>query len=356
MNHGWLAPLNALALAAAVGPLASASLAAQDQVLEAAAKKTVTANTWKPSLTLDGHPDLHGIWVNNSATPLERPDALAGRALLTEEEVIGLKKRADRLFNDAGSDFAAGDNAFLAALAGPEQYNNPNRTIESALEMEERDFDNRTSLIVTPADGKIPFTPEGKRRQAAAVEARLHPAPADPENLPNDLRCITFGAVRLGGNGAGYNSYYQIEQTPGYVILFGEVIHDARVIPLDGGPHLPSSVRLWNGDSRGRWDGLTLVVDTTNFSSKSYFLGSTEHLHLVERFTRVAEDTIEYEISADDPGAWTQSWTAVVHLKQTRNRMYEYACHEGNFQIMIDMLAGANATRRAMTEPAPGPR
>jgi hypothetical protein len=356
MNHGWLAPLNALALAAAVGPLASASLAAQDQVLEAAAKKTVTANTWKPSLTLDGHPDLHGIWVNNSATPLERPDALAGRALLTEEEVIGLKKRADRLFNDAGSDFAAGDNAFLAALAGPEQYNNPNRTIESALEMEERDFDNRTSLIVTPADGKIPFTPEGKRRQAAAVEARLHPAPADPENLPNDLRCITFGAVRLGGNGAGYNSYYQIEQTPGYVILFGEVIHDARVIPLDGGPHLPSSVRLWNGDSRGRWDGLTLVVDTTNFSSKSYFLGSTEHLHLVERFTRVAEDTIEYEISADDPGAWTQSWTAVVHLKQTRNRMYEYACHEGNFQIMIDMLAGANATRRAMTEPAPRPR
>jgi hypothetical protein len=356
MNHGWLAPLNALALAAAAGSLASASLAAQRKALEPAAKKTVTAKTWKPSRTPDGQPDLHGIWVNNSATPLERPDALAGRALLKDEEVIDLKKRADRLFKDAASDFAAGDNAFLAVLANAEHYDNPNRTIESALEMEGRDFDNRTSLIVTPADGKIPFTPEGKRRQAAAVEARLHPAPADPEDLPNDLRCITFGVPRLGGNGAGYNSYYQIEQTPGYVILFGEVIHDARVIPLDGRPHLPSSVRPWNGDSRGRWDGLTLVVDTTNFSNKSYFLGSTEHLHLVERFTRVAEDTIDYEISASDPGAWTQSWTAVVHLKQTQNRMYEYACHEGNYQIMVDMLAGANATKRVMTEPSARPR
>lgn len=241
-------------------------------------------------------------------------------------------------------------------LANVGRYENPNRTIESALDMEERDFDNRTSLIVAPVDGKIPFSPEGQRRQATAVTARLHPAPTDPEDLPNDLRCITFGVPRLGGNAAGYNSYYQIEQTRGYVILFGELIHDARVIPLDGRPHLPSSVRQWNGDSRGRWEGDTLVVDTINFSNKSYFLGSTENLHLVERFTRVAEDTIDYEITASDPGAWTHPWTAAVHLKQGRGRMYEYACHEGNYQVMVDMLAGANAPKKATTEPTARPR
>jgi hypothetical protein len=288
---------------------------------------------------------------------LERPAALAGRALLTDQEVTDLKNRAARIFNDADSDFAPGDNVFLAVLANSDHYKNPNRTIENALDMEARDFDDkRTALIVMPADGKIPFTQEGRRRQTAAMERRLSPAPVDPEDLPNDLRCITFGVPRLGGNAAGYNSYYQIVQTRGYVVLFGELIHDARVIPLDGRPHLPSSVRLWNGDSRGRWEGETLIVDTTNFSSKSYFQGSTENLHLVERFTRVAKDTIEYEISASDPGTWTQPWTAVVHLKQTQNRVYEYACHEGNYQIMVGMLAGANATKRVTIEPTVRPK
>ncbi|OFW18713.1 MAG: hypothetical protein A3H97_17765 [Acidobacteria bacterium RIFCSPLOWO2_02_FULL_65_29] len=132
----------------------------------------------------------------------------------------------------------------------------------------------------------------------------------------------------------------------------------ARVIEYGGacGCRRPSSVRLWNGDSRGRWEGQTLVIDTTNFSSKSYFQGSTEDLHLVERLTRVAEDTIEYEIAASDPGTWTQPWTAVVRLKQTQNRVYEYACHEGNYQIMVSMLAGANATQRVTTEPTARPR
>jgi len=132
----------------------------------------------------------------------------------------------------------------------------------------------------------------------------------------------------------------------------------ARVIEYGGacGCRRPSSVRLWNGDSRGRWEGQTLVIDTTNCSSKSYFLGSTEDLHLVERLTRVAEDTIEYEIAASDPGTWTQPWTAVVRLKQTQNRVYEYACHEGNYQIMVSMLAGANATQRVTTEPTARPR
>ena len=165
--------------------------------------------------------------------------------------------------------------------------------------------------------------------------------------MPNDLRCLTFGVPRFGGNAAGYNSYYQIVQTPGYVLLFGEVVHDARVIPMDGRPHLPSDVRLLHGDSRGRWDGRTLVIDTTNFSPKSYFQGSRENLHLIERFTRIAADTIDYEITVSDPGAWTRPWTAVVHLKQSPDRMLEYACHEGNDRTMMGMLLGARAAERA---------
>jgi hypothetical protein len=345
MNHGWRTPSTA-ALAVALAVLACALPAGQDQTIGTAAKNTVPTKPWKVSQTPDGHPDFQGTWANNSATPLERPAALAGRALLTDQELKDLKNRAARIFNDAGSDFAAGDSAFLAALTDSDQYKNPNRTIENALDMEARDFDNHTSLVVMPADGRIPFTQQGRSRQTAALEARQRPVPFAPEDLPNDLRCITFGVPRLGGNGAGYNSYYQIAQTRDHVILFGEVIHDARVIPLDGRPHLPPVVRLWNGDSRGRWEGQTLVIDTTNFSNKSYFLGSSENLHLVERLTRVAEDTIDYEIAASDPGTWTQPWTALIHLKQTQNRMFEYACHEGNYQVMVGILAGASTTKK----------
>jgi hypothetical protein len=342
MNHRWRGSFITVVIAVAFH--GSASLAGQGPTIGAPARKTVTAKAWMPSRTPDGQPDLEGIWANNSATPLERPAVFAGRALLTDDEVTELRTRAARLFNDADSDFPAGDNAFLAALADAEHFKNPNAPDNPIFQVE-RDFDNRTSLVVAPSDGRIPFTPEGQRREATANERRLHPAPADPEDLPNDLRCITFGVLRLGGNGAGYNAYYQIAQTRDYVLLFGEVIHDARVIPLDGRPHLPSSVRQWNGDPRGRWEGQTLVVDTTNFSAKSYLLGSTEDLHLVERFTRVAEDTIEYKITATDPTVWAQAWSAVILLKKTKDRIYEYACHEGNYEIMFDMLAGARTPK-----------
>jgi hypothetical protein len=351
MRDRCLASLSALAILFAVGSLSLVSVAGQARTANTKEKKPATTKSWTPPRTADGQPDFQGTWMNNSATPLERPKALEGKPFLTDEEVAELKKRAAR-FRQNDSDAAVGDNLFLAALANVEQYKNPNAT--GGAGGVERDFDNRTSLIVDPPDGKIPFTLEGRRKQAAAAQAREHPAPAGPEDLPNDLRCLTFGVPRLGGNAAGYNSYYQIVQTHGSVVLFGEVIHDARVIPLDGRPHLPSSVRQWQGDSRGRWEGSTLVVDTTNFSPKSYFLGSTENLHLVERFTRVAEDTIDYEITVSDPGVWTQPWTAVIHLKQTEDRIYEYACHEGNYQIMTDMLAGASAAEKASAEAARG--
>ena len=219
------------------------------------------SRVWTPPLTPDGQPDLQGVWLSNSATPLERPKELAGRQFLTDAEVAELKKRADRLFSGADSDYAAGDSPFLAALANSKVYKNPIGATGGAGEMIDREFDRRTSLIVDPPDGRIPpLTPEGQRRQAAAIARsllQLHaPPPAGPEDLSNYLRCITYGVPRLGGNfGAGHYSYYQIAQTPGYVMLFMEAIHDARIIPLDGRPHLPPSVRTWNGDSRGPLGG-----------------------------------------------------------------------------------------------------
>ncbi|MGH9660951.1 MAG: hypothetical protein ACRD96_20560, partial [Bryobacteraceae bacterium] len=282
---------------------------------------------------------------SNSATPLERPKALEGREFLTDDEVAELKKRAARLFQSGNSDFASGDNVFLAALANVEQYKNPNSTHGSD-NMVEREFDNRTSLIIDPPDGKIPpLTPEARQRQAA-TEARQR-IPAGPEDLSNALRCITYGVPRLGGNwGAGPYSYYQILQSPGYVALTMEVIHDVRIIPLDGRPHPPRNIPQWNGDSRGRWEGKTLVVDTTNFSPKSYFMGSSENLHLVERFTRVDADTIRYEITLSDPTTWTKPWTAVIPLKRTPDAIYEFACHEGNYALMLGMLAAARAEQK----------
>jgi hypothetical protein len=300
------------------------------------------AKNWIAPTTPDGQPDLQGVWLSNSATPLERPKALEGKPVLTDAEVAELKKRAARLFKEGNSDFASGDNAFLAAYANVEQYKNPNTSVGGASEMVDREFDNRTSLIVDPPDGKIPpLTPEGQRRQAAADEAAHRQAATRPEDLANFIRCITFGVPRLGGNfGAGPYSYYQIFQTPGYVVLFTEMIHEARIIPLDGRPHLPRNIRQWNGDSRGKWEGKTLVVDTTNFSPQSNYMGAAENLHLVERFTRAAADRIDYEITIDDPTTWTKPWTAVVPLKLTQENIYEFACHEGNYVSMVGMLSG----------------
>ncbi|MGD1094277.1 MAG: hypothetical protein ABSB35_20105 [Bryobacteraceae bacterium] len=325
-----------------VGALAVLSLAPVHVAGQAPASGS--NNTWTASLTPDGQPDLQGNWVNKSATPLERPKQLEGRQLLTDAEVAELKKRAGRIFKDGKSDFAQQDfrdNVYLAVLGNVEQYTNPTPTTGGAGEMVEIEFDNRTSLIVDPPDGKLPpYTPAGQRRQNALDAARfLLNHPAGPADLTNFQRCITWGVPmpRPSPN----SSYYQIVQSPDYVVLVMETIHDARIIPLDGRPHLPQSVRTWNGDSIGHWEGKTLVVDTTNFSPKDNFMGSAEDLHLIERFTRVAPDEIRYEITVDDPTTWTKPWTAVLRLKQTQEKLYEVACHEGNFEIMEDMLRGA---------------
>jgi hypothetical protein len=324
-------------------------VAIQSLTLASAAPKP-----WTPSRTADGQPDLQGVWLNHAATPLERPSALAGRSQLTDEEVAEFKRRAARLLADDSNDFAGGDNLFLAVLANAGHFGNRNTT-GNAGDMIEREFDNRTSLIVDPPDGRIPWAIAGKRRYDADAVARRAVAPAGPEDLSNEIRCLTYGVPRLGlnnFNSAGPLGYHQIVQAPGYIVLMYEAIHEARIIPLDGRPHLPENIRRWSGDSRGRWEGNTLVVDTTNFSPKGNVMGSGERLHVVERFTRVAADTINYEMTLADSTTWTKPWTVVIHLKQRQETIYEYACHEGNVEVMHGVLAGARAEEKAADEAA----
>jgi hypothetical protein len=302
---------------------------------------------WTPPLGPDGHPDLQGVWLNNSATPLERPAALAGKATLTDEEVAELRRRADRLFKNTNADFAAGDAVFLAALADIDHFKSTVAT-GTTFEMIEREFDNRTSLIIDPPDGRIPpLTPDAQERVSAARARRQRPAEG-PEDFTQVERCLTYGVPRLSSTntGAGPLGFYEFVQTPSYLVLYLEAIHEARVIDLADHPHLPASVRLWLGDSRGHWEGNTLVVDTTNFSKRIDFMGASDHLHLVERFTPVAPDRIDYQITIDDPTTWTKPWTAVIRLKRSAERLYEYACHEGNFEIIRDMFASARVRER----------
>ena len=292
MRHRTLTSLGALV----VGLVWLAPALASGQTSASAAEPT---KRWIPPRTPDGQPDLQGVWLNNDATPLERPKALEGKRFLTGEEVAALRKNAARLFRgDLDSDAAGGDNFFLAALANPEVYKNRNATGSGV--GADREIDNRTSLIVAPPDGKIPLmTPAGRQRRLAADAATLavpRPSPpAGPEDLSNFIRCLTYGAPRLGGAAASYHNYYQIVQTPGYVMLLSEAIHDVRIIPLDGRPHLPQTIRLWLGDSRGRWEGNTLIVETTNLLGETAFPNASPNLRLTERFKRVDADTLLYE-------------------------------------------------------------
>ena len=344
MRHRSIASLGALVVVLVW--LAPAPSSGQTSAPGAKATKP-----WTPPWTPDGQPDLQGIWLNNDATPLERPKVLEGKRFLTDTEVAALRKNAARLFGgDVDSDAAGGDNFFLAALANPNVYKNRNATGSGVGAF--REIDNRTSLIVDPPNGKIPpMTPDGRRRRLAeSVAAFAAPGPglpSGPEDLSNFIRCITYGAPRLGGAAASYHNYYQIVQTPGYVMFLSEAIHDARIIALDARPHLPQNIRLWLGDSRGRWEGSTLIVETTNFSPKTSLLGSAENLHVIERFTRTALDRINYEITLTDPTTWATPWTAAVRLKRTDDKMYEDGCHEGNQRVIEDILAGARADEKA---------
>ncbi len=296
----------------------------------------------------DGHPDLQGIWVNNSATPFERPKELEGRAFLTDAEVVELNRRAKKIFGSGTSDAAAPDAYFLAALRNIQEYKSAGAT-DSAERVAELEIDNRTSIIIDPPDGRLPaYTEAGNRRRAAYGRARSGTGnPSGPKEVAPGDRCITFGVPRVNGvYSAGLHGYYQIVQTRDHVLLFSENIHETRIFPLDGSPHISDRIRMWSGDSRGRWENNTLIVDTTNFNGELNSLGASEHFHLIERFTRVAPDEIRYEMTFDDPSTWTKPWTAMIRLKRTNVKLYEFACHEGNEVIMQTILRGTRPSER----------
>ena len=300
---------------------------------------------WTAPVTPWGDPDLQGIWDFRTITPMERPAELAGKAVLTAEEAADFEARENRRLNRDLVDPEVGGAIYPPASEGgvvPYNefwYDRGNALVE----------DRRTSLIVDPPDGRIPpLTAEAAARTAARSEyLRDHPADSWHDRSLGD-RCI------LGFNAgppmvpSAYNNNVQLLQTPEHVVLLNEMVHNARIVPLDGRPH--GAIPQWVGDSRGHWEGTTLVVETRGFGDLVGFRGgATANLHVVERFTLVGADTLRYEFTLEDPETWTRPWTAVVPMKRTPGPMFEYACHEGNY-AMDGILAGARAEEQAAAE------
>ena len=288
--------------------------------------------------TPDGHPDLQGVWDFRSATPLERPARFAGREFMTPEEVVEYEKLALAREDGRPPDDARSTEDQSVHPVWWLDYGK--KVVKTA----------RTSLIVDPADGKIPAqTAEGRERAAARRAAARTHGPADSyENRSLQERCITRGLPEVTLPGP-YNNNVQIVQAPGYVMLMYEMIHDARIVPMDGRPHAEASLRSWMGDSRGRWEGDTLVIDTANFTDRTNFRGAGANLHLVERITRLDADTIEYRFTVEDPTTWTRPWTAAYPMVRSEGPIYEFACHEGNYGLR-DILSGARYEERLADE------
>jgi hypothetical protein len=273
---------------------------------------------------------------------------MEGRPLLTDQEVAALKKKAHELFGGK-SDAAFGDTVYRSVLANVNGTTSGFKSTDgetgdySSVWTVEREWENRTSLITDPPDGRMPaMTPEGQKRRAALAASRTL-RPDGPQDRALQERCITYGSPQLT---AGYQSYSRILQTSNTVVLETEMIHDTRVIPLDGRPHLPSTVRNWLGDSRGHWEGETLVVDTTNYKPQSFMSASSEKLHVMERFTRNGPESLKYEITINDPETWTKPWSLMIPLQRTSDSIFEYACQEGNIGL-TGILAGARAEERS---------
>ena len=321
------------------GSVLVVSLAAQSGAAGAGAAPA----GWKVPRTPDGRPDLQGVWGNNSVTPMTRPTQWKDKTSLTDAELEDLKKMAAQ-FVDQGGDAIFGNFVQLMLNAKDQgafkqvSYD-PTTGNYNQFWMADREWDNRTSLITDPPDGLFPpLTPEAvaRRAEAAKVRAARGRGPSDgPEDRPLSERCISYGAPRTQAN---YNSYIQIIQSPATIVLLQEMIHDARLVPMTPGAPLPKSIRLLHGDSRGRWDGDTLVVETTNYING--FLGSTPDVKLTERYTRVSPEFINWETTVEDPATWTKPYTFMIRLKKATGLIYEYACHEGNY-AMEGILAGA---------------
>jgi hypothetical protein len=291
------------------------------QTLLAQARSTAKASVPR---TPDGKPDLQGSWSFANVTPFERPAAFGEKATLTDEEVEQIEEQAaanskqdEKRQRGTAADVGRAYNDFW--------YDRGTRAAST----------RQSSIVVDPPNGRVPaLTPEAQARASARAAARKQRGPADgPEDRSLGERCI------LGFNAgppfapSAYNNNIRVTQTKDYVVVMTEMVHDARIVPLDGRKHLPSSVRPWMGDSRGRWEGDTLVVETTNFSEKNLYRNATPNLKLVEKFTRVDADTLVYEFTVNDPATWTAPWTGRVPLEKLDGEIYEYACHEGNLGL-----------------------
>ena len=359
MSRRFLASIGVLAAAIVVASLAPVPVAAPTSLASfvavaetsgAGAQTATTApKTWTPPRTPWRDPDLQGIWSNATITPLQRPPELAGKQVLTAEEAAAQEEQA-----------AQGRVDRPPIARDPGTYNQfwfdrGTKVVPT----------RQTSLIVDPSDGRLPpLAPKGRQREEERFKklgvnatGSSGPGPFDSwEDVSVVTRCITRGLPNAMLPGP-YNSNYQILQSPGYVVLLSEMFHDARVIPLDGRPHLGQNIRQWMGDSRGRWEGTTLVVDVTNFTDNdvtgfgiNYRGSETLRLHLVERFTRVDADTIDYQFTVDDPTMFTRPWTAAIPMTKAQGPIFEYACHEGNY-AMKGILSGSRAQEKAAEGP-----
>lgn len=344
MRHPGLAAVTAVV---AIGFLASGLLAGQEP-----------AQADVPR-TPDGRPDLQGYWTTQTFTPLERPEHLAGKEFFTEEEAASLQ----RALTAEGVDPSARELLYIEDRDELERYK-----FQGKRRSDERHhihYDNeiwlrtpepkglssrRTSLITDPPNGQFPpLTPRGAARAAAAAAARRSPSAFDShETRPLTERCFAWPHEGPPIMPPSYNDIHQIFQTPDHVVVFTELGNNPpRIIPLDGRPHISDRIRQFPGDSRGRWEGDTLVVETRNYAERRQFRGSTGALYVVERFTRADADTIRYEFTVDDPTTWMSSWSAEVPLIKSEGPMFEYGCHEGNHDIRHILEIHRNLDREA---------
>ena len=312
--------LAALYMVVALTWLAPAGSAAQSQ--------DAAVEDWTLSYTTWGDPDLQGVWSFATLTPLERPVTYAGRERLSAEEVVALNAEA----------LTRGDQP--PPPGDPGAYN--------AFWFDRGESTGRTALIVDPPEGRIPFTPEGRQRFDARRALLGRPAHGPEDRSPGE-RCVHHTKAGPPMSAGGYNNHLRLIQTPGYVVVWTEQIHDARIIPMDGRPPIAGAIRQWMGDSRGRWEDDTLVVETTNFNGKAAYQGSADGLHLVERFTRTGAGALGYEYTVSDPATYDRPWTASITMTPIEGDLYEFACHEGNYG-MEGILAGARADEREMAQ------
>ena len=328
MNQRLLVSVRLLMIVFVLALLIAAPAAAQT-LAPAPGKAPATVKKWTAK-TPDGQPDLQGFWTNSTYTPFQRPNGVT-KEYYSAEEAAKLETQAAEREAEQTEPGTIADVHYDFTQFGLDRSES---THVSSV---------RTSMIIDPSDGRLPpVTPEGQKRQAerAAERRRMGATTDQVQNMPIGTRCIIMAGSGPPMMPAGYNNNYQIVQGQGYVMILTEMIHDVRIIPLDGRPQLPKNVRQWIGSSRGHWEGDTLVIETSNFNGKNPFQNGSEDMRIVERFTRLDADTIDYRFTVDDEKTWSRPFTAVLPLVRGVGPIFEHACHEGNYGVR-NTLAGA---------------